>query len=148
MRPVSRSLMWLAIFLIIDACIYMATAREWTGGPLIAATAGAFAYVAFVLGSAVRRAAKELKTEPSAEVGAVELEHVGPTIWPFGFAVAAVLLALGATVTRWLLIPGAIMFVAAAAGWALDVRHQHAAAHQGEPGATGTVSPGSGARSP
>ena len=148
MRPLSRSLKWVAAFLIVDAAIYMATAREWTGGPLIAATAGAFAYLAFVLAGAVRRASRELEAEPSAAVGAVELEHVGPTIWPAGFAVAAILLAVGAAVVKWLIVPGVIVFVASAIGWALDVRHQHATAHHGTPHDAGAVSPGSEAPTP
>jgi uncharacterized membrane protein len=149
MRPTARALTWLAVFLIVDAGVYMATAREWTGGPLIAATAGAFAYLALVLGGAARRAARELKAEPSAEVGAVELDHVGPTIWPAGFALAAILLALGTAVARWLLIPGGILFVAAAIGWALDIRHQHQL-HHGPPEGQGpgAVSPGSEAPAP
>ena len=126
MRPIARTMVWLAVFLIVDSAVYMATAHEWTGGPLIAATAGAFAYLALVFRGAVRRAAREAEAAPSEQVGAVELDHVGPTIWPAGFAVAALMLVPGAVVARWLLIPGGIVFVAAAVGWARDIRHQHA----------------------
>ena len=52
--------------------------------------------------------------------------HVGPTIWPFGFAIAAVIIALGLIVTPWLLILGAIAFALAAAGWLRDVAHSRA----------------------
>lgn len=140
MWPLSRSLRLLGLFLIVDAGVYMATAREWTGGPLIAATAGAFGYLALILGSAVRRAAREHQAEPTGDVGAVELDHVGPTIWPAGFALAAIMLAFGAAVVRWLLVPGGVLFVAAALGWAADVRHQHEVHH---PPSAGSVSPGS-----
>lgn len=140
MRPIARTMVWLAVFLIVDSAVYMAAAREWTGGPLIAATAGAFAYLALVFRRAVRRAAREAEASPSEQVGAVELDHVGPTIWPAGFAVAALVLVPGAVVARWLLIPGGIMFAAAAVGWARDIRHQHAHHPAAEAEA---VSPGS-----
>ena len=52
--------------------------------------------------------------------------HVGPTIWPFAFAVSGVVLALGLIVTGWILIPGAIAFAASAAGWFRDVARSHA----------------------
>ncbi len=138
MRPMARTMVWLAVFLLVDSAVYMATSYEWTGGLLIASTAIAFAYVALVLRGAVRRAANEAEAAPSEQVGAVELDHVGPTIWPAGFAVAAMILVSGAVVARWLLIPGGIVFVAAAVGWARDIRHQHA--HHPEADA---VSPGS-----
>ena len=142
MRPMARTMVWLAVFLIVDSAVYMATAHEWTGGPLIAATAGAFAYVALVLRGAVRRAAREAEAAPSEQVGAVELDHVGPTVWPAGFAVAALVLVPGAVVARWLLIPGGIVFVASAVGWARDIRHQHAH-HPAAEAEAEAVSPGS-----
>jgi Cytochrome c oxidase subunit IV. len=137
MRTGSRTFRWLALFLIVDAGVYLATAREFTGGALIAATAGAFGYLAFVVGGAVRRATRELNAEPSGDVGAVELDHVGSTIWPAGFALSAIMLAFGAVVIRWLLVPGGVLFVASALGWAADVRHQHEAHH---PAPAGSVS--------
>jgi hypothetical protein len=130
MKLVSRVLVGLAIFLAVDAGVYLVTAHEWTGGSLIAATAISFAYLAAVLWRATRRAKRELaKEEHPTEVGAVELDHVGPTIWPVGFAVSAVILALGLAVLQWLLIPGGIVFVASAVGWTLDIRGQHSQHH-------------------
>ena len=46
---------------------------------------------------------------------------MGPTIWPFGFAVAAAIVALGLIVSPWLLILGAIAIALSAAGWLRDV---------------------------
>jgi hypothetical protein len=51
--------------------------------------------------------------------------HVAPTIWPFGFSIAAVLLALGLVVSRWLLAVGGVLFLLAAVGWFRDVARQH-----------------------
>jgi uncharacterized membrane protein len=140
MRPMVRVLTWLALFLIVDAGVYLVTAREYTGGPLIAATALAFAYLAVVVRGVVRRAAREQDEDPSVEIGGVVLDHVGPTVWPAGFAVAAIMLALGAAVARWVLVPGGVMFVAAALGWVSDVRHQHSGPDHGH---AETLSPGS-----
>jgi uncharacterized membrane protein len=149
MPSLSRTQRWLALFLIVDAGVYIATAREWTGGPMLVATALAFAYLALVIGASVRRAAKAHAAQPSEDVGAVELEHVGPTIWPAVFALSAILLSVGAAVVRWLLIPGGLLFVAAALGWAADIRQQHRH-HDEHSGAEhpGAVSPGSGTPSP
>ena len=147
MRPIARTMVWLAVFLIVDSAVYMATAREWTGGPLIAATAVAFAYLALVLRGAVRRAAREAEAAPSEQVGAVELDHVGPTIWPAGFAVASLMIVPGIVVVRGLLIPGGLVFVASAVGWARDIHHQHAHHPSPEAGAE-AVSPGSGTLAP
>jgi uncharacterized membrane protein len=145
MRPISRTFRWLALFLVVDAGVYMATAREWTGGPLIAATAGAFAYLALVVGGAVRRATREQAEEPMVMVGAVELDHVGPTIWPAGIALSAIILAFGAAAVRLLLIPGGALLVVSVLGWVRDVHRQHGGHHEGvqEP-----VNPGSGTPAP
>jgi hypothetical protein len=126
MRPASRILVWLAGFLAVVSVIYMVSAREWTGGPLMATTATAFAFIGVVLWVVVRRATKEVEAEPG-EVGAVELEHVGPTVWPAAFAVSAVILAIGLATAWWLLIPGGIIFVVSALGWFIDIRNQHRA---------------------
>jgi hypothetical protein len=65
------------------------------------------------------------RREAEAEAEEVEV-HVGPTIWPFGFALAAVIIALGLIVTPWLLVLGALAFALAAAGWLRDVAHSRA----------------------
>jgi small-conductance mechanosensitive channel len=52
------------------------------------------------------------------------MAHVGPTIWPFVFSIAAIILAFGIALTRWLLPVGGVLFVAAAVGWFLDIRGQ------------------------
>lgn len=129
MKPVSRAMLIIALFLVVDGSIYLATAREWTGGLLILATSIAFIYMGYILRGAVRRASREMAEDPSAQVGGVELDHVGPTIWPVGFAVAAIVLVVGTVTVHWLLIPGVILFVASALGWFMDVRHQHEAHH-------------------
>ena len=71
-------------------------------------------------------ARREAETEPE------EMEvHVGPTIWPFGFAITAVIIALGLIVSPWILILGAIGFGLSAAGWLREVARSRA--HAGQP---------------
>ena len=127
MKTVSRTMLLIALFLAVDVTVYLSTAHEYTGGLLIVGVVIAFVYLGYTLRGVTRRAAEELASDPSAETGAVELEHVGPTIWPAVFSVAAIVLALGAVTIKWLLIPGGVLFVASALGWFLDVRHQHEA---------------------
>ena len=138
MKQVSRAMLLIALFLAVDVTVYFSTAREYTGAVLIAGVVIAFGYLGYILRSATRHATKELAHDPTAEPGPVELEHVGPTIWPAAFSLAAVVLALGAVTLKWLLVPGGILFVASALGWSLDVRRQHEA-HDGE-GHAGGVS--------
>jgi uncharacterized membrane protein len=122
-RPASRVLLGLAAFLIVDGTIYIVTAREWTGGPLLVAASVSFAYLGIVLWRLNRRAARSLAEDASAH-GAIEVEEVGPTIWPVGFSVSAVLLALGLAISRWVLAVGAVLFVVATIGWFRDIRIQ------------------------
>jgi hypothetical protein len=133
MKPVSRAMLLIALFLAVDVTVYLFTAHEYTGGLLIVGVVIAFVYLGYILRGTVRRASEELAKDASAGVGAEELEHVGPTIWPAVFSLAAIVLALGAVTVKWLLIPGGILFVASALGWSTDVVRQHKAhdAHQG-----------------
>ena len=136
MKSVSKAMLLIALFLAADVTVYLSSAHEYTGGLLIVGVVIAFVYLGYILRGTVRRGAKELAQDASAQVGAVELEHVGPTIWPAVFSVAAIVLALGAVTMKWLLIPGGILFVASAVGWSLDVARQHKAhdEHQGHSG--------------
>jgi hypothetical protein len=54
--------------------------------------------------------------------------HVAPTIWPFGFAVAGVVLAIGVIVSPWIVLVGAAFACVSAAGWLRDVARSHAGA--------------------
>jgi hypothetical protein len=127
MRIVSRVVTGLSLFLLLDGLVYLFTGKEYAGGTEILSASVAFGFLAVVIRNAARRAERPEPSEhPEAEEGPLELEHVGPTIWPFAFSLAAVALAVGAVVARWLLVPGAIAFVACAAGWFMDIKRQHA----------------------
>ena len=124
MKRVSRVLVAIAVFLTVDAAVYLLTARELTGGPLIAMTAVSLAFLGLVLWVVAHRATREVEEHPG-EVGAVTLDHVGPTIWPVGFALSAALLAIGLVTVVWLVILGAGVFLASMVGWFIDIRNQH-----------------------
>ena len=124
MRTTSRICLSLAGFLLIAGVTYGVTSHEPAGTTLLLAAAATFCFLGLVANTLARRAAA------SGPVAETEV-HVSPTIWPFGFAVAAVLLGLGLIISPWLLIPGGLMFVISAAGWIRDVARGRAPA--GEP---------------
>jgi hypothetical protein len=124
MKVVSTVVLRLAAFLAAAGVVYAVTAREPAGSSMILVGAVAFGYVGLILRAAVRGAGGE------ADESRAEPEHVGPTIWPFVFSIAAIALVLGVVVARWLLVVGSAVFVASAIGWAVDVRRQHAHGHR------------------
>ena len=122
MSTLARICLSLAVFLAVAGTVYGFTSHELAGSTLLLVAATTFCFLGVVSRMVARR---ETGTEATdAEV------HVGPTIWPFGFAVASVIIALGLIVTPWLLILGAIAFALAAAGWVRDVAHSRAHAGQ------------------
>jgi FtsH-binding integral membrane protein len=134
----------LAVFLGVAGIVYAATAYEWRGTILLIVCAVAFLYVGLVLRGAVRRASVPVTRESmAAEEAAVESEHIGPTIWPFVVSVAALLLVVGVVGFHWVLIPGAVLFLGAGAGWFLDIKRQWTPDHP--PTGPEHVSPGASA---
>jgi putative Mn2+ efflux pump MntP len=119
MSIASRVFLSLAVFLAVAGVVYGFTAHEQAGATELLIGAATFCFLGLVARTEARRADESEETE-DAEV------HVAPTIWPFGFAIAAVILALGLVVTRWILILGGLMFALSAAGWLRDVSRSHA----------------------
>lgn len=122
MTVVSRILLSLAGFLVIAAAVYGLTSHELTGGPLLLAASVTFCYLGLVARRDARRGAAAAGSPAAHEAEAV----VAPTIWPFGFAVAAATLMLGLFVSRWILIPAGVVFALSVAGWFRDVARGHA----------------------
>jgi hypothetical protein len=121
MAPLARICVWLGGFLVIAGVVYAFTAHEPVGAVNLLVTAATFLFLAVVL-RRVARGTDEEVSEP--------MVHVGPTIWPFGFAISGVLIALGLIVTPWILIVGGLAFAASAAGWLRAVARSHA--HAGD----------------
>jgi hypothetical protein len=119
MSTVSRICLALALFLAVAGAVYALTAHERSGATELLVGAATFCFLGLVARTEARRA--------EASEGAEEAEvHIAPTIWPFGFAIAAVILAIGLVVTPWILILGGLMFALSAAGWLRDVSRSHA----------------------
>ncbi len=123
MRTISRICLSLTVFLALAGAVYGLTSHEPAGTTLLLVAAATFCFVGLVARMQARRAAGP---EPGEEV---EM-HIAPTIWPFGFAVAAVVIALGLVVSAWLLLLGAIAFAVSAAGWLRDVARSRAHAER------------------
>jgi hypothetical protein len=123
MSTISRICLSLAGFLAVAGTVYGLTSHEPAGTTLLLVAAATFCFLGVVTRMVAHR-----ERGPEQEEAEV---HVGPTIWPFGFAVAAVLIALGLIVSAWILILGAIAFALSAAGWLRDVTRGRA--HAGHP---------------
>jgi hypothetical protein len=117
MKAASRVFLSLAAFLVIAGGVYGFSAHEPVGATLLIIGSATFLFLALV--------ARALASEDPDEAAAEEEVHVGPTIWPLGFAIAGLVLALGLIVTQWLLVIGGILFVLCAAGWLRDVARSH-----------------------
>ncbi len=121
MSSLSRVCMGLAVFLLVAGAVYGVTSHEPAGTTLLLVASATFWFLAFV----TRHVAKQEAEQTSQDEVEVEV-HIGPTIWPFGFAIAAFVVALGLIVSSWILIPGAVFVVVCAAGWFRDVARSHA----------------------
>jgi Cytochrome c oxidase subunit IV len=121
--------LFLCVFLLGAAGVFWFTAHEPTGATLLLVTSIGFGYVSLVLRGAARRAERLAGGRQKAAIEQAEVEveeNIAPTIWPFGFSIAALTLLLGAVLVHWLFVVGAVLFVASAAGWFNDIRRQHA----------------------
>jgi Cytochrome c oxidase subunit IV len=121
MSTLSRICLALAGFLAVAGGVYGVTSHEPAGTTLLLVAAVTFCF----LGIVTRMAAHG--SEGSELAGEDEV-HIGPTIWPFGFAIAGVILAIGFIVSPWILVLGAAAFAVSAAGWLRDVTRSHAPA--------------------
>ena len=130
MSSAYKIMLRIGLYLLVAAVIYGITAHEEVGGVLLAVAALTFGYLAFVIRTAVRGVEKVAPEERGdAEEAVIEMAHVGPTIWPFIFSIAAIILGFGIALTRWLLPVGGVLFIAAAVGWFLDIRGQNQHEH-------------------
>jgi len=112
---------WLALaaFLVTAGAVYGFTSHELAGAPLLVVAAAVFFYLG-VVARAVARRSPDDEGESEAEV------HVAPTIWPFGFSIAGVVLVVGFIVGSWLVAVGIVLFCVSAAGWLREVSRAHA----------------------
>ena len=112
MKSLSRICLGLAIFLAVAGTVYGLTSHEPVG-------ALTFLFLFLVLRSASSRASEEEQEEEELQIG--------PTIWPFGFALSGAVVVIGVIVTDWLVVVGVLAFAVCAWGWLREVTRSHAA---------------------
>lgn len=122
MNVSSRIGFGLGLFYLIAGFGYYFTGYEAEGFPLLLMAAVGISILGLYTFLAVRKAERELAAQ---KVAHEEVEpHVGPTIWPFGFAISAIGIVVGLLSAHWVLVIGGALFVAATVGWFVDVRRQ------------------------
>lgn len=120
----------LGSFLIVAGLIYgavtglMGPQKEWEGFTLILTVAGGALVIGSYFTRAVQRARERLAAETAGAAAADDEPHVAPTIWPLIFALSMIGLVIGAVESRWALVGGGVLLIAALAGWSLDIRRQ------------------------
>ena len=119
MNTLSRICLGLAAFLAVTGGVYGFTSHEHAGTVELLLSAVTFCFLGIIL-RLVGAHETEGQPEEEAEI------QVAPTIWPFGFAIAGVILAVGVIVSPWILIVGGIAAAVSAAGWLRDVSRSHA----------------------
>jgi hypothetical protein len=125
-RVYARVALLLGGYLLAAGLVYGTTNKERIGLVLLLVAAGGFTYLGTYARRAVRAADRAAKAE--AEPGAAEPE-VRPTIWPLVFSLAGAGIVVGVLASHWILLAGALLAVAAAAGWFLEVLAQRQEHH-------------------
>jgi len=131
----ARVTLGIGVFLFVAGLVYNTLYKERIGGVEMLIAAGGFTYLGIYANRAVSAADRAWKREQAAGEGAalpLEEPEVHPTIWPLVFALAGAGLVAGVLASRWLLILGAALFLAAAAGWFRDILTQRTHAHHAE----------------
>jgi len=118
MKTISTICFGLAVFLAVAGLIYLFTAHEYAGATELLVAAVTFAFLGLVTRTAARRAPPEADEEQELDIT--------PTIWPFGFALAGVVVGIGLIVSPWILLVGAAGCAVCAAGWLREVARSHA----------------------
>ena len=119
MSTLSRICLGLALFLAVTGGVYGLTSHEHAGTTELLVSAVTFCFLGIILRLA---GAREAEGQPAEEA---EIQ-VAPTIWPFAFAIAGVILAVGLIVSQWIVILGGLVAALSAAGWLRDVARSHA----------------------
>jgi hypothetical protein len=118
MSTLSRICLGLAIFLAIAGGVYGFTSHEPAGTTEFLVAAVTFCFLGIIL-RVVASGEAEGQPEEETEI------QVAPTIWPFGFAISGVILAVGLIVSQWIVILGGLAAALSAAGWLRDVTRSH-----------------------
>ena len=152
MRLYARIALLLGGFLLAAGLVYGLTGDEWRGFMQLLIAGGGFTYIGLYTRRAVRAgdrtaggtAEVEPATQAEAGQGGAEpsgpqadataedlphMEEVRPTIWPLVFSLAGAGIVAGVLTSRWVLIIGLGLAVAAAGGWFFEVLLTQRQAH-------------------
>jgi hypothetical protein len=123
----TASRIWLSLagFLLIAGAVYGLTSHEYAGAPLLLVGGATFSYLALVGRSAAGRAHRDGEPVEEGEEGEEAGLPVAPSIWPFAFSVAGVIIALGLIVSPWILLVGVPTLAVSAGGWLRDIARGH-----------------------
>jgi hypothetical protein len=148
-RLYARIALLLGGFLLAAGLVYGLTGDEWRGFTQLLIAGGGFTYIGLYTRRAVRAgdrtpggAAEVTQSEagqgsaepsgPQTDATAEDLPHmeeVRPTIWPLVFSLAGAAIVAGVLTSRWVLIIGLGLAVAAAGGWFFEVLLTQRQAH-------------------
>jgi hypothetical protein len=142
-------------FLIVAGILYgtvsglIGPQKEWEGFTLMLTVAGGALVIGSYFTRAVQRARERLAAQTAGAGGENDEPHVAPTIWPLIFALSMIGLVIGAVESRWALVGGGVLLVAALAGWSLDIRrqwrhHDHSAGTEAAHSGPGAAQSGAG----
>jgi Cytochrome c oxidase subunit IV len=127
---------WVALllggYLLVAGLVYGTTNKERIGLVMLLVAAGGFTYLGTYARRAVRAAERAARRAAEAEPdGGPEVAEpeVRPTIWPLVFSLAGAGIVAGVLASHWILLVGAALAVAAAAGWFLEVLAQRQEHH-------------------
>ena len=124
MRLIVRLAFGLAVFLAVVGVVYAVTAGEPQGAILLLVCSAASVYIGVSLRGGFRRDKHAGDADEEEEEGQEEPEEIEQTIWPFVASIAALMLVIGIVGIHWVLVVAAILFVATAAGWFVDIQRQ------------------------
>jgi hypothetical protein len=122
MNVVSRLGLVLLVIFGADSVVYWYMQHEHEAFGLLIMTAVSFGILGLYAALSLRAARRGAGA--AAEAAEEEEPHIGPTIWPFVFSISAALITVGILALRWVLVPGALVFAAAAVGWIREARMQ------------------------
>jgi Cytochrome c oxidase subunit IV len=131
-RLYARVALLLGGYLLVAGLIYGTSNKERIGLVLLLVAAGGFTYLGTYARRAVRAAERAARKAAEAEPGGppdTTEPEVRPTIWPLVFSLAGAGIVAGVLASHWILAAGALLAVAAASGWFLEVLAQRQEHH-------------------
>jgi hypothetical protein len=113
------------LFLVAAAVVYWIFSEEGAGTVMLTLAGVLALTIAGWLGVQLRRpapAAVAPTTDPHMAAADEWLPHA--SVWPLWIGAGGTVAAMGAALSRWLLVPGALVLLVGVVGWALQSRYR------------------------